>query len=111
MPAPPRNRWLIGLAAAMLVAGWAIWHWWPRTAPAPAVVPWLNARPGVAYVGDAVCADCHHDSAEKFRPHPMGRSLAPVGNDEPASASFTSGGFQLSVARRDGKMVHAERLL
>ena len=41
--------------------------------------PFQNARPGVAYVGDAACARCHREIALAYRSHPMGRSLAPVG--------------------------------
>src|SRR5262249_7803064 len=37
-----------------------------------------NVEPGVAYVGDAICARCHREIAESFGSHPMGRSMAPA---------------------------------
>lgn len=36
------------------------------------------APPSDAYVGSAVCAECHPDICESYRKHPMGRSLARV---------------------------------
>ena len=47
--------------------------------------PYLNTRPGVAYVGDAACARCHREIAAAYRAHPMGRSLAPVGAPTPTA--------------------------
>jgi Cytochrome c554 and c-prime len=40
--------------------------------------PYLNVRPDVKYVGDAVCAGCHQEQHESFRHHPMGRSMMTV---------------------------------
>lgn len=40
--------------------------------------PFRNIHPRVKYVGVAVCAECHPEIVEKYRRHPMGRSLAPV---------------------------------
>jgi predicted CXXCH cytochrome family protein len=82
---------------------------WPRS-------PWENARPGVAYVGDAVCIRCHAEIAETFRRHPMGRSLAPIsevagavgGHGPDGSVAFESGGSRFDVERRGGQIVHRE---
>jgi Flp pilus assembly protein TadD len=75
--------------------------------------PFLNARPGVAYVGDAVCAHCHREIAEAYRAHPMGRSLEPIvaANDGPpigptAGLPFEATGVQFSVERRNGRLFH-----
>jgi Flp pilus assembly protein TadD len=71
-----------------------------------------NARPGVAYVGDAACARCHREIAVAYRSHPMGRSLAPVGAAEgpPTTAAtglpLESHGAQFTVERRDGRTFH-----
>ena len=82
---------------------------WPRS-------PWENARPGVAYVGDAVCTRCHAEIAETFRRHPMGRSLAPVsdatgtvgGEGPEGPADFESAGSRFVVERRGGQVIHRE---
>jgi Flp pilus assembly protein TadD len=75
--------------------------------------PYLNARPGVAYVGDAACVRCHREIAEAYRSHPMGRSLtpidaaaegAPIGSD--AGLPFESKGVQYTIDRRQGRPVH-----
>ena len=75
--------------------------------------PYQNTRPGVAYVGDVVCARCHGEIAEAYRSHPMGRSLAPVGEakDGPpigaaAGLPFEAKGVRYSVERRDGRLFH-----
>ena len=64
---------------------------WPQS-------PWLNTRPGVEYVGDAVCARCHPDIAETFRRHPMGRSL--VSDRLRTGGRFRSAGRNDDVRRR-----------
>jgi hypothetical protein len=78
--------------------------------------PWKNTGPGVAYVGDAVCARCHAEIAETFRRHPMGRSLAPIsevtdasnGEGPEGSAEFDSGATHFAVERRGKQVVHRE---
>lgn len=81
---------------------------WPRS-------PWKNARPDVAYVGDAACARCHAEIAETFRRHPMGRSLAPVGASSTVEgdrldrpATFDAAGSRFTVERRGDRMIHRE---
>jgi Flp pilus assembly protein TadD len=75
--------------------------------------PYTNARPGVAYVGDAVCARCHGEIAEAYRTHPMGRSLTLVGSalEEPpigtaAGLPFEAKGLQYTALRRQGRLIH-----
>jgi hypothetical protein len=67
-------------------------------------------------VGDEQCARCHQEIAEKFRRHPMGRSLAPV-ESSPAVRTIASAGnpvrfdvgpFRYSIKRRDGHVIHEE---
>ena len=69
-----RLRWS-ALAVLLLacVSAFAAWAMRPLPAddtPADALTPdprvtydgpFRNVRPGVQYVGDAACADCHHD--------------------------------------------------
>jgi Tfp pilus assembly protein PilF len=110
---------LLGIALAVRVSPWA-----PggprattadRTRPRDLAVdsPYLNARPGVGYVGDAACARCHGEIAAAYREHPMGRSLAQVGGDATgpplgaaAGLPFEAKGVQYTVERRDGRTVH-----
>lgn len=50
----------------------------------PAVVdpvydsPFRNTQPGVQYIAEERCAECHAEIAAAFRQHPMGQSLEPV---------------------------------
>src|SRR4051812_22078132 len=81
----------------------------------PARSPYLNVAPGVQYVGDDVCARCHRSHTESFRRHPMGRSLAPVGDPadhpehtRPAGSPFDALRVQFHVERRGNRIIHAE---
>jgi tetratricopeptide (TPR) repeat protein len=121
---------LVGLL--VLIGGWATWTAWrnsrltsthapgpPRRVPArrnpTTESPFLNARPGVKYVGDAVCARCHADIARAFRHHPMGRSLAPIAAAPEAGIaaddrirSFSAQGFEYAIERRGKRVFHRE---
>ncbi len=84
---------------------------WPQS-------PWLNARPGVKYVGDAACTHCHPDIAETFRRHPMGRSLTPIASAPAVGSARPTGTTSFGVApsvftieRRDGREIHRETVL
>jgi Flp pilus assembly protein TadD len=117
------------LATSLLLVGMA-WAAWPSlralvgpgsrtTSRSPgsgdvyADTPYKNARPGVAYIGDAACARCHREIAEAYRSHPMGRSLAPVGGAEDgppigkaAGLPFQAQGVEYTIERRGGRTVH-----
>ncbi len=123
-PVGPRGRAIrllvAALAAAAAAAAVASWRAGPSPArravrPLEVVSPYANARPGVAYVGDAACARCHADIAADYRRHPMGRSLAPIAEAPgelagPADGRplFEAGGLQYSIERRDGRVFHRE---
>jgi Flp pilus assembly protein TadD len=84
-----------------------------RVRDAPADSPYLNARPGVAYVGDAACQQCHAQIVQTYRQHPMGRSLAPMGDSAEGARGATdtglpieSKGVQYTIERRQGKLFH-----
>jgi hypothetical protein len=73
--------------------------------------PYSNVRPEVAYVGDAVCAECHPHETETYGRHPMGRSLVPVSGAaaaQAASGSFESAGIGYRTRSRDGHLLHEE---
>ncbi|WP_165227974.1 tetratricopeptide repeat protein [Aquisphaera insulae] len=112
---------------AMLVGTWISWkarpaRWrGPRVGPIVArptagssSSPWLNARPGVAYVGDAACARCHGEIAASYRAHPMGRSIAPadefpgLGAIPRSGATFEAAGSHFRVERSGSTMTHVE---
>jgi hypothetical protein len=83
----------------------------PALAPIPAS-PYRNTDPGVAYVGDEVCARCHAEIARTYREHPMGRSMsqAPGGGEpEGDGVVFTAGDLSYSVLHRGGKVFHREQ--
>ncbi len=127
-----RRKWLaLGCIVLGAVGGWGVWKWRfaPSDQPAPApaaapepvfvrpefVSPFLNTKPGVKYVGDAACAECHAEIAATYRKHPMGRALAPVAEaitpvryDAGSHNPFDLHGFHYSVERRDGRVFHTE---
>jgi hypothetical protein len=117
-----RRRYLLLLAGGVALGfvGWVLIARLRRPAAGPDLVaeavarsPFLNVRPGVRYVGDASCADCHRDQAETYAHHPMGRSFAAVDPRDPAETfrPFEKLGFRFSAERRPEGMIHrAERL-
>ena len=79
------------------------------------VSPYLNTQSRVKYVGDAACVRCHASSVETFRQHPMGRSLAPIGEgsvtdrkQEDGRPLFETKGLQYSIEHREGHVFHQE---
>ena len=75
--------------------------------------PFLNAKKGVAYVGDAACASCHQEIAKSFHAHPMGQSAEWMKSvrsiekyDETAKSSFTSSGFDFRIEKKGNEVVH-----
>jgi hypothetical protein len=79
--------------------------------------PYLNTKPEVRYVGDAKCAECHADFMEKYRMHPMFRTLSPVSIDAMPECyksdvlePFEAGGLVFSVEKRGNKVFHRETL-
>jgi hypothetical protein len=107
------------LAVLLIAAGWIVWATQGvrrPTRPRPEdETPYPSARPGVAYVGDAACARCHAAIAERYRAHPMGRSLAAI-DDAPEALRgapeggtlFEDRGFAYAAQRRDGRTIHGE---
>ena len=121
-PRPRRDgrRWIviptIALAATLLLIWGVVHRQGPdRSATAPIATRHRNARPGVAYVGDLVCARCHSEIAETYRQHPMGRSMVSIdqGPVDLVKATdtqplFPSQGADFGVDRRDGRTFHQE---
>jgi len=122
-------RRLVWLALAlMLMAGLTIFALWairPRPtgneqsdmpASDPRLTyngPFQNVRPGVQYVGDAACADCHHDIVRTYSKHPMGRSLAPTAQfasrqryDKEVNNPFEAFGLRFLVDRQGDQVYH-----
>jgi Flp pilus assembly protein TadD len=125
-PRPSRRPWrrglLSGLALLALAGGAAAVWWHAHRQPPPPDDPRLtfptryrNVRPGVAYVGDDACAECHPDQCTAYHQHPMGRSLAAVGDpvtartlDARPPAEFEALGFRYAAGRRGGRLFHRE---
>src|SRR5438309_1800114 len=112
-----RNTLLVLLGLAFALAWMAVIAFtsWQRSGGlSPAFVsPYRNTVPGIKYVGDSACAECHQSHAESYVRHPMGRSLAPVSQsipverfDRAAHNPFESLGFQFLAERVPGGMVH-----
>src|SRR5262245_47240648 len=72
--------------------------------------PFQNVDPGVRYVPDGRCADCHADLAASYGEHPMGRPLVPAAQPgaaahaAPQTTSFQALGYQFLV-ESDGDRV------
>jgi Flp pilus assembly protein TadD len=79
---------------------------------AKAESPFLNTRPGVKYVGDDRCAECHGDLAASYRAHPMGRSVSPAARLLPGQRevphTFTARGLEYAIDRDGNRVVHRE---
>jgi hypothetical protein len=131
-PAPRRSvpRALLATLLAFPVVAGGLWWGLARRSGAPAGAPraadprlayagpYLNVRPGVGYVGDSACADCHLDKAETYADHPMARSLAPAARrtpwppcDRSHHNPFDAGGAHFEVVRDGERLRHrASRL-
>jgi hypothetical protein len=107
-------------STVVVVSSWVIFLSWRN--PRQGIVhrqdlasPYENTRPEVKYLGDSACVSCHAQSAETFRQHPMGRSVAPIGENYVIKGEegggqtlFESQGIQYSIERRDGHVFHQE---
>jgi tetratricopeptide (TPR) repeat protein len=81
------------------------------------VGPFKNIHPDVAYVSDAVCAQCHPREAETYSRHPMARTLMPIDQveflplDAKAHNPFEAFGQRFQVRRRGGRIWHTRAAL
>ena len=81
------------------------------------LVDYLNTRPGVKYVGDEPCRQCHVSQYESFKRTGMGRSMSRPGVDKlgisgkPVTLRIERDGRVYSVYVRNGKMFHRESQL
>jgi Flp pilus assembly protein TadD len=110
-----------------ILGGFFAWHRAPRAGhpqpsppPDPRLTytgPFLNIRPEVAYVGDAVCSDCHAEETRSYREHPMGHSLTPMREllgqipSEGADAGFNAFRSRFTVERRGERLWHRQTRL
>ena len=75
---------------------------------------YLNAQPGVEYVGDEACRSCHPSEYASFKQTGMGRSVSvPSPSDlrdlaQPVTIRSKELNRTYSVFARDGKMFHEE---
>jgi hypothetical protein len=119
-----RRLLLVSVAGALVpVALWAGWRllrpsppgYRPPGDPRLGPTPYLNVRPGVAYVGDRACARCHRGITESYHRHPMGRSLAPAAEldgpeeyGESAHNPFAAFGVSYRAEVRGRRVFHRE---
>ena len=103
---------LLSLSAVFLV-------WLPGAGrkdaiPEQAPGEYLNARAGVAYVGDEVCRDCHEPQYNDFKKTGMGKSLSLPGPSnwpefrKRVTLFSKKLGLTYSVSVSGGKMYHTE---
>jgi hypothetical protein len=118
-PIPLRLIWTVGLAAFCLLCttsriaearhpGQAV------PAQEKPLEQYLNAQPGVEYLGDEVCRACHPSEFASFKRTGMGRSVSIPSPDElralarPVTIFRKQLNRSYSVYARDGKMFHEE---
>jgi tetratricopeptide (TPR) repeat protein len=129
LPARPRPwRLVVALLVLGAAGGWLLVHLRQsdpaarsHASPDPRLTyggPYRNVHPDVAYAGDAQCASCHAEIADSFRRHPMGMSLAPIGEvadrevyDTAHNNPFTFLGSRFEVERRGREVHHRESRL
>jgi predicted CXXCH cytochrome family protein len=120
----PKAIIVVGALAALICLSIGVARkWWgaPRAATADNDprrtydTPFRNVRPGVKYVGDDACAECHKDLAAKYHKHPMGRSLAPVADAVPQERfdaenhnPFQARGASFLVTQRGQQVFHKQ---
>jgi Tfp pilus assembly protein PilF len=116
---PGRGMWMVGLVAiGLLCAGlrMAEARQTGQVVPAQATPSetYLNARPGVEYLGDESCRKCHSTIYEQFKQTGMGRSVSlPSAEDlrqlaKPIRIINKKLNRSYSIYARDGKIVHEE---
>jgi hypothetical protein len=115
-----RVIWTVGFAAFCLVCTtWRIAKARQTGQPPPAQdkpsQQYLNARPGVEYVGDEVCRLCHPSEFATFKQTGMGRSVSLPAPDElralakPLTIVRKQLNRSYAIYARDGKMFQEER--
>ena len=119
----PRRRWIARFILGLVVVGllFALADWWSGDAPPPEVVQVpesLNqlSRPEPRpndYVGSAACVECHPEISQRYRSHPMSRSVYEIPHaDLTELAADTEvdvpGPRRYGVTVRDDAIVHYE---
>jgi Tfp pilus assembly protein PilF len=114
-----RGTWMVGLAAiALIMAGLHIAEARQngQEAPVPQAPPerYLNARPGVQYLGDEACRKCHSSIYTDFKRTGMGRSVSATSSEDarelakPVKIINQKLNRTYSIYARDGKIFHEE---
>jgi len=102
------------VAAAGAIALAALWGACASSVEAPAVSPFLNARPDVAFVGDESCATCHGELHASYQDHGMARSFYPMSEDRAVEdfsgvvVEHPDGLSYVAYRRQDGRYVQEE---
>jgi hypothetical protein len=118
------RRRIVALMVLLLAIGisWLCWTLYdlrrfpPAQAGAPgtrvsvSLSPYVNTRPGVAFVGNDVCARCHAEISRAFAQHPMGRSMTTPEAvlSEARGLVFRVDDLDYSIDRCGGRVFHQE---
>ncbi|MFO0936838.1 MAG: tetratricopeptide repeat protein [Gemmataceae bacterium] len=78
--------------------------------------PFRNVKPGVKYVGDRACKNCHQTIHDSFHKHPMGQSALFVSDpqfkdryDPSTHPTFkAANGREYRVEQKNGEIIHVE---
>lgn len=108
---------VLSVAAVLAISGLVYRRQNPPTAPSLVAhgfetpIPSPASRPA-DWIGDARCAECHPDVAERYHRTPMGRSFARAAASDdlllPATVTDANSGLRFTVFRKEGEIVQAE---
>lgn len=108
-----RTPWPVPRPGVFVFAGALVLSVCASLRPGPAALagpeesPYLNTRPGVAYVGVAVCAECHREQHETYRQTPHSRALRPVDPKRepwPGSLQHEKSGLDYEMHVQEGRL-------
>lgn len=99
---------LVFVVCAMAVAGQR-----PHGTRSMVAVSYLNAKPGIEYVGSKVCAECHADIYHEYVRTAMGRSMTTPEDDPafpptPSTVQFEKLHRSFEAFRQNGELFQAE---
>src|SRR5262245_16914961 len=120
----PRRPIVVGasLGALLLLAvvGSGLWNLTRNGEPHPPMLPRESSAPvpplppASDYAGSASCRECHQDVWDRYRTHPMARSMSPVSEpvafeDDAVPTQFFRGKREYAVERIGDRVFHHER--
>src|SRR5262249_2830327 len=117
LPSTGVSLWMARIAGVVFLVGIVVASALTSGTPTAQAVDYLNTKPGVEYVGDEPCRDCHQARYESFKRTGLGRSMPLPATDslvvlsKPVPQRSALDGHVFSVYGRNGKLFHREEQL